>query len=264
MKKLVALLFFSLLFTPTIFSQNTQEPPKTVIETTSDKTESKSDLLKKAKEIMMAARKAKSEKDITEIKDIKTVSLVTLSLPQDKFEVSNETTIKFPSKVLTVINGPFGEIKNSYDGNSAWAMTPGGVQEFFGENATEFENALAGDPISVLRNFDQENYKVEFLEESSFQEQPVNIVMLRTNTGHEIKLYIDLKNNMIIGKSFQSKAAGTTFSNEEIYSNFQKFDTVQIPMKRILKRNNELFAEVEVKEVKINSKVDDKVFLKPE
>ncbi|MBI4850432.1 MAG: hypothetical protein HY819_01265 [Acidobacteria bacterium] len=265
MKKFFALLFLSLSLNSVIFAQ---EPTKTDIEKPSDKTENrvenKVDPIKQAKDLMLLARKAKSEKSLAEIKDIKITSEVTLIFPQDKFQLINETTVKFPDKTLTVISGPFGEIKNSYNGTIAWATTPGGTQEIVGDNALEFENALAGDPISILRNFDQENYKVEFLGEGSFEGQTTNNIKFTTNKGHEINLYLDSKTNMIVGRAFQSKAAGVTYMNEEIYSNFQKFDAVEIPMKRIFKRNSQLFAEVEVKEVKINSGVDDKIFVKPQ
>jgi outer membrane lipoprotein-sorting protein len=266
MKKFGIFLFFSLSLSSLTFAQEPQES-KTPQEPTKTLEQPAENITKvdptKAKELMLAARKAKSEKDLSEIKDIKIASIVKLILPQDTFEVSNETTIKFPNKSLTVVNGPFGEIKNAYDGNGAWAMTPGGVQELLGDNAVEFENAVAGDPLSILKNFDKEDYKIEFLGEGTFEGQVVNIVMFTTNNGHQIKLYLDSKTNMLVGKSFQSKAAGIIYNNEEIYSDFQKFDSVQIPVKRTLKRNDKLFAEIEVKEVKINLGAEDKIFLKP-
>ncbi|KAF0248890.1 MAG: hypothetical protein FD167_1710 [bacterium] len=264
MKKFITIVCLSLVLAlaPQVFAQEKDLTKNTEKAVNSDT--DKIDPAKQAKELMLMARKAKSEKPLSEVKDIKITSVVELVFSGNDFEVSNETSIKFPNKSLTIINGPFGEIKNSYDGNIAWAVTPGGIQEMVGDNAVEFENALAGDPLSILKNFDQENHKVTFLEEICFEGQMVNVILFTTNTGHEIKIYLDQKTNMIASKSFQSKAAGLTVVNEEVYSDFQKFEGVQIPMKRVIKRNGQPFANVGVKEVKINSGIDDKIFVKPQ
>lgn len=274
MKKLITLICLSLALTPNIFAQEkdpaTIQDPVVANPEKSAKEVSKSEEIEKAKKVLSAkealleARKAKSEKPLSEIKDIKITTIVNVVLSGTNFEVSNETTIKFPNKTLTIINGPFGEIKNAYDGNIAWALTPGGTQVIVGDNALEFANALAGDPFSILNNFDKEDYKITLLENNLFEGQNVTTILCTTSTGHEITVYLDPKTNMIVGKSAQSKSAGVVSVNEEIYSNFQKVEGVEIPMKRLLKRNGLPFAEVEVKEVKINSGVDDKIFVKPE
>lgn len=260
MKKSLLLIFsFSLVLTLNFLAFSQQEQsfqPQ-------DKNIEKADLVAKAKNLLLSARKAKSEKPLSEIKDIKTISSVQLLLGGNGFEATNETTIKFPNKTLSVISGPFGVIKNAYNGEIAWTQTPGGIQELVGDKTLEFQNVLAGDPISILNNFDQQNYQVTFLDENTWQEQSVNTVLLTTNTGHEIKVYLEPKTNMIIGKSSQAKVGGNTFTNEELFLDFKSFNGVQIPMKRLLKRNGQDFAATTVKEVIINAGVEDKIFTKP-
>lgn len=266
MKKFVlTCLFIGLSLSSTSFAQEKAPQEKATQEkATAKDAETVKEALTKAKNLLLAARKAKSDKPLDQIKDITVTSQAQITVSGEKLDISNKTTLKFPNKFLAVITGPFGEIKNGYNGEFAWTQTPGGVQELVGDNTIEFQNAIAGDPISILSNFDKTDYKAEFLGETSWESQTVNSILLTTNIGHEIKLYLDPKTNQIIGKSYQSKAGENTFTNEEKFSDFQTFNGVQIPMKRILKRNGQLFAETIVKEVTINSNVDDKLFAKPE
>jgi hypothetical protein len=238
-----------------------EKPP---VADTAKSEEKVAEALAKAKTLLLAARKAKSDIALDQVKDITITSDAQITIQGQTLDVTNKTTIKFPNKVLTVVLGPFGEIKNCYNGEFAWVKTPGGVQELVGDNTIEFQNAIAGDPISILRDFDKPDCRAEFIGETSWEGQTVNSILFTTSIGHEIKLYIDPKTNHIIGKSYESKVGENTFTNEDVFSNFQTFKGVQVPMKRVLKRNGELFAESIVKEVVINSGVEDKIFAKPQ
>lgn len=221
------------------------------------------DAAAKAKMIMLAARKAMGGEALTKIKDVTVNSTATLTSELAGLEVTNETIIKYPNKSTTKVNGVFGEVRNGYDGTSAWAKTPGDTKELVGDNANEFRNILAGDTLLLLNQFDSSGYQIEWLAETKFNDREANIVQIKTPVGHEVKLYVDKESSFTIGRVYKVTVAGMSIENEEYYTDFHVIEGVQIPFTRSIKRNGQSFANVAVETVKFNTGVEDSIFTKP-
>lgn len=216
----------------------------------------------KGKALMQAALKAAGGDALKQVKDLRAKSDAKLITPQGEFAVINETTIKYPNKVLTKLTLPFGDVFQGYDGQAAWIKSPQGTQDLTGDNLVEFQNALANDTVFLLTHFDSADYQVQFLEQTNIDGRAANVVLVTTPTKHEIRVFIDAENNMIVRKAYRSKAGGAPADNEENYSDFRDVSGLRLPFKRVQKRNGQLFAEATTTEMKVNSGVEDKFFTK--
>lgn len=253
----IVLAFLCLTFTKVTAQQNNIPVAKVSAESSTE-VDSKT----KGNNILLATRKAMGGEALQKIKDIVNTSEVTLALQAD-IVVKNQTVIKYPDKFVTTISGPFGDSRQAYDGKIAWRKNLGAVDEYSGAILNEFRNAMTNDSLYLLTHFDASGFQTNFVGESTLDSHPVNIVAITTPTGYEVKLGIDAESNMILFKQFTSNVGNNSIDNEEILSDYHDIEGVKVPYKRLLKRNGQDFAETKVKDIKVNTNVEDALFAKP-
>ncbi|HEY2934602.1 MAG TPA: pitrilysin family protein [Acidobacteriota bacterium] len=216
----------------------------------------------KGKALLQAARKATGGEALDAVKDIVLKADAKLITPQGEFAIKNETTIKYPNKILNKLALPFGEVLQVYDGQVAWAKTPQGTRELSSDDAVEFQNAIAADIVFLLTHLDAPGYQAQFLEQADVDGRRANVVLVKTPNEHAIKVYLDADTGMVLRESRLSKAGGAPADAEENYSDYREVSGVRLPFKRTAKRNGQPFAEVTITEIKVNTGVTDQVFVK--
>jgi zinc protease len=216
----------------------------------------------KGRSLLLATQKAMGGDALKQVKDMVSKAEAKISTPQGEFAVGNETTIKYPNKIVNRLRVPFGEIVQAYDGKAGWVKSPQGTLDLSADDVKELENAITGDLVSLLGNFEAGSYQAQFLEEATIDGRRANVVLVTTPGQQAIKLYLDAETNMVTRKSFRSKEGGAPSENEETYSDYREVSGLRLPFKRSIKRNGKPFAEASITELKINSGVDDGVFAK--
>jgi hypothetical protein len=236
---------------------NLEKPPAPPASSVPDKTDGKA--------LLTAARQAiGGEAALRAVQDITLKLAAKLLQGGADLVVKNETIIKYPNKSLTRISASFGNSAQGYDGEIAWQQTPRGINEFAGDNLAEFRNALHNDTIFLLKHFDAPGYQVEQLEDEKIEGRRVAVVLVKLPTTHEVRLYLDGETHLVVRKAFISKVSGTKIENEESYSDFRTVAGLRLPFKRLLRRNGQPFVEALCEEIKINTGVLDKLFVKPQ
>jgi hypothetical protein len=244
-------------------SEQSVSPATTEQNPTKSGTAEASDPAARGRAMLLAARRAIGEEALKKLQDIVFKSESTLAMFEDNGAIINEITIKLPNKMLSRTSSGFGDILQSYNGQTAWHKTARGLEEFSGNTLNEFRKAMANETIFLITQFEQPGFQIEFQKEVTISERRANLLLIKLPFEHEVSLYVDAENGAILRKTYRSAGAGMKFDHEENYSDFREVGGLRLPFKRSRLRNGQPFLETVITEVKINTGATDQSFDKP-
>lgn len=153
---------------------------------------------------------------------------------------------------------------STVDGKQGWTRTtsekePDKPWEPMKE--TDVKSQLSGilrDPIYISRNLDK--YNITSNGEKDFDGNKA--IELHITGLYDFKLYIDPSTYLPAGCMFVDVSAIDTepVKNVEVYSDYKTVEGISVPFKQNLKVKGKTWAEVTIKEVKVNIKVEKDFF----
>ncbi|MDQ2900427.1 MAG: insulinase family protein [Acidobacteriota bacterium] len=141
---------------------------------------------------------------------------------------------------------PFGKMSAYSDGQTGWIVTPQGAGPL---------------PPAQLKQIQEELFRVYFplLLSDRSPDRTVNlvgegVVEISGKGGMAVRLYVDSKTNLPMKETYQSaQQQGPPTAIEETFSNFEAVQGIQTPRKLTIVQNGHKFADIAVRELKINS-----------
>jgi LysM repeat protein len=149
-----------------------------------------------------------------------------------------------------------------YDGQSAWMVTPQGVQPLPGSQVEEFRKSLSRDTISLLTYLSDDNISVQYVGEEDVNGKPADVILIRSPATDSLQLFIDTETKYIVKKSYQSVSEEGPLATEEFVDDYRDVSGVKIGFHVVVHQNGEKFLEGTSSEVIINVEVDESLFEK--
>lgn len=154
-----------------------------------------------------------------------------------------------------------------FDGTKGWATLMGMTMEMGEDEVAETAEQTYATRLADLSRIQDPALKFEPLGESKVGDKTV-IGFKVTSPGHkEVKLYFDKASGLVakVQRTAKDTMNNVDVDQEQLYEDYKEWpDGVKRAMKQTTKRMGKDFIATEVTDSKVEPKVDDKVFGKPD
>ena len=174
-----------------------------------------------------------------------------------------EQTIVFPDKVKMVQKTPFGEMSSAVDGDTGWAVGPGGATDMDASQVATMKEEITGSLLTIL--MDPSVHACQALEPEELDGVLCDRVYIPGEGGEFSLYYVDQASDLIVmeqGKG-QDPMSGSPVQEKIKYGDYKAFDGFQRPGTIEILHDDEHFASGELKSFDANPKLDDGFFAKP-
>jgi len=195
------------------------------------------------------------------IKNVLIKSEISMTIPAGgEMGITSTVTFLPPDKIHQVMSLPFGEISQVMVKDSAWVVSPQGVQDMPESQKKEMKANLFRDLINLFRASDSEAITAQWLGEEEVEGKRAEVILISDTEGNSVKLFLDAETHLPLKQSYQGTTMTGPATIEEIYSQYRQVSEVKIPFHTLINAAGKKYAEVKVMELKINTEVNPKLF----
>ena len=213
--------------------------------------------------LMGKAAAAIGGKKLASLKGYASVMSLDLEIQGMPISVGVEQTIVYPDKLKAVQKTSFGEMTQVLDGETAWMLTPGGVQDVPADGLDDMKKEITGSTMTILRDYGQQTCQA--LDQEELEGVLCDRVYLDQGDGDFKLFYLDAASGLILmeqGKG-QDPMTGSPVQEKIMYTDYTDFGGIQRPSTFTILHDGEHFAAGELKKFVPNPKVADGFFAKP-
>jgi zinc protease len=197
-------------------------------------------LLARAQQAVGGADKLASVKDIT------VNSEVLVQAPQGGIRVSQTSQWLAPSAIRQDQQLPFGRIISYSDGTTGWLATPQGLQPMPEPVLRQVRGALLRILPSLLLSDRIPGRRVNLTGEGELE--------VTDSSGESVKLRLDAASGLPASVTYRSiQMAGPPSTAEEAFEDWREVDGLKLPYKTVIRRDGAPYAEVVVREIRLNA-----------
>jgi hypothetical protein len=154
------------------------------------------------------------------------------------------------------------KISQVFDGQSAWMITPQGVQALPASQVEEFREDAFRETIYLLTHFSSSDMSVQYLGSEAVDGKLAEVILVTPAAMDALKLFIDSETKYIVKKSYQGLSQEGPAATEEFVDDYRDVSGVKVGFHTVVHQNGEKFAEGMLSEVTINAEVDESLFEK--
>jgi hypothetical protein len=199
----------------------------------------------------------------------------TFALPDSAFEFTIEHTIDGIDRERSTFEGDFGGNKSTtvtvIDGDKGWIKVGAmEVRELEGEELADQKWALFSQSMHLalvpLKRKDLK-FKTESVPDERVGDKPAAGVKVTGPDNKDFTIYFDKETGLpvkVVADLPDPGSPGQEFTQETYYRDYKDFGGVKWNKKSEIKRDGETFIEMELVDVKVLDKIDEKTFAKPE
>ncbi|MDE0398277.1 MAG: pitrilysin family protein [Candidatus Poribacteria bacterium] len=219
----------------------------------------------KAKEILAAAVEAHGGLEkLKSVKNIVVEGRVTANSPMGQMQVEAKSYYVYPDKLRQDLKLPQMEITQIYDGSTAFAVTPMGIQPFPPEAATAFKNTISREPIWLLTHLLENDIRVQYAGSEEVQDKPAYILLVSEPSGDALRLFISEETHYIVKLAYREVVQGVVTNQEAFLGDYRDVDGIKIAHHVLQNANGELSSDVSVTGITLNAELDASLFQEPE
>ena len=219
-----------------------------------------SQTLTAGKDLLARVRQAYGGDKLASVKDYVGKADMSMVTPQGEFAMKTEHTVTTSGKSLQKMTTPMGEIVQGFDGKVVWMKNPQGVQEMPQAAAAAREQAFR-ETLSLLSSQD---VKAQALGKTQFNGKEAEGLLVTDGSGKmQVKLLVDPKTGMLLGKTYSGMTMGGPGETEEVYLDYTDVNGIKFPAHFLVTVNGKKVAEVKVSAYQVNTGAADSVFAKP-
>ena len=173
---------------------------------------------------------------------------------------------KRPGKVLITLEIQGAEIKQGYDGETVWMINPmmGGSTAVEVTGAEAVDIMEAADIDRQLWNYKKKGHQLEFVGTEAVNGAETYDLKLTKKNGIVDHYYLDKNSFLILRATTSTLMNGAEVDVESNFSNYKEFDGYRMALTMEQKLGGQTYMLLEMDEVKLNAKVDDSIFSKPD
>ena len=196
------------------------------------------------------------------VKNIITKGKMVVNTAGGMMELDGEVTIVLPNKARADLKMPAMEVEMSriYDGQSAWMMTPQGVQHLPAAYVEEAKKEIFRDSVQLLIYISDPEVSAQFLGTEDVKGKMADVILISDTPADTLKLFIDQETKYIIKKEYQALTDQGPAEREEFLDDYRDVSGVMIAFHTVMVDNGEQSAEITFSEATINAEVDESLF----
>ncbi len=219
----------------------------------------------KAKEIVAAAVEAHG--GIEKLQSVKNLVLAgrsTANSPEGPIDIEGTTYYVYPDKFRQDIKIPIREVSYVFDGSSAFAVTPAGLQPLPPDAINTIKDTIFRQIIWLLTNLTQNDISIQYAGTEDVLGKPANVLLVKQPSGEMLKLFISEETSYIVKMGYRETEQGVIRNLETFFDDYRDVDGIKIAYHILQNVEGKLFAESRVNRVKLNEEIDESLFQAPE
>jgi hypothetical protein len=214
-------------------------------------------LLAKVIEALGGAAKLQS------VHSLRLTSVVDAKTEQGEFTIDMEQLAAFPDRSWQKLGTPMGELTVVTTPTSGFVVTPQGTQDLPDDQKQDAMRELKTSEIQVAQHASDPKYT--FTLTGTERVGGVDAQILEVNAdGAQVRWYVDPNSGRVLRTSAHVVDMGGAAQRLLDFSDWKEFGGIPFPTKAKITRNGQDGGSLEVKDIEINPRVDDKLFAKPQ
>ncbi|RKU10248.1 insulinase family protein [Candidatus Poribacteria bacterium] len=217
----------------------------------------------KAKAILADVIEAHGGLDkLKSVKNIITKGKMVMNTPGGMMELDGEVTIVLPAKTRADLSMPAMGMRISriFDGQSAWMVMQGRVQDLPTAYVEEGKKEIFRDSIPLLAYISNEEVSAQYLGSEEVKGKMADVILISDTPADTLKLFVDQETKHIIKKEFQALTEQGPAEREEFLDDYREVSGVMIAFHTVSFDNGEQSAEITFSEAIINAEVAESLF----
>jgi outer membrane lipoprotein-sorting protein len=173
---------------------------------------------------------------------------------------------KRPNKLLVTFEFQGSQIKQAYDGETAWIINP-----FMGsDNAVEITGPEgdglreSADMDGLLWNYKEKGHQLELEGSGEEDGKSVFILKLTKKTGNTDYYYIDQESYLVYKQKSKSFLNGVEVEVETFLSDYRDVEGCMMPFQTTQRADGQEIMNLKLNKVELNVPLDDALFAKPD
>jgi len=219
--------------------------------------------VEKAKSILADVVKAYGGlENLKSVKNIVAKGQLSANTPGGMMQMEMRQYLIFPdkSRMDMILQAMGMEISQVFDGQSAWVITPQGVQPIPESMIGEFKKSIFRDTIRLLTNLSSDDISIQYLGTEEVKGKMTDVILVSNASGDSLKVFIDQKTKYIVKKSYRALTEEGPADTEEFIDDYRDVSGVKTAFHVVIHRNGEQYAEITLSELTINAEVDETLF----
>ena len=186
-------------------------------------------------------------------------------------EFTGETAIQLPDATRLQVDFDFSGMKFTFvqvfKGDKGWIELMGNTDDMSKEQVEEARHGMYTHRVSELVSLlKDKSFGLSLIGDVKVENKPAVGVKVSSKGQRDVNLYFDKDKGMLVKSEWKAKdpmQGDQEFTAASYYSGYKEVQGVMQPMKVKMMRDDKLYIETEVTEIKLVEKVDDSVFAKP-
>jgi outer membrane lipoprotein-sorting protein len=198
------------------------------------------------------------------VKNIVAKGQLSVNTPGGMMQMEMKQYYVFPDKVRMdmTLQAMGMEISQVFDGQSAWIITPQGVQPFPESLVEEFKKNAFRDTIRLLTNLSNDDISVQYLGTEDVKGKMADVILVSNTSGDSLKIFIDGETKYIVKKTYRAMSEEGPVDTEEFTDDYRDVSGVKNSFHIVINRNGAQYAEITLSELAINTEIDESLFEK--
>jgi outer membrane lipoprotein-sorting protein len=200
------------------------------------------------------------EEKLSKIKGMSWKSKGTFTFGENESHFTGKSTVSGADRLRTDFEGDFGGGVIVVNGDKGWRKIGDNKVAIEGDGLVSEKRNLI--PATILPLKDKK-YKLSIAAEETIDGKAAVGVKVAGPDKKDFTLYFDKQSGLPVRMVAMVEFMGMEFTQETNYSDYKEADGIKKAMKTTVKNNGQKFLSIELSDVKVLDKVDDKDFSEP-
>jgi zinc protease len=217
----------------------------------------------RGRQILQAAAQAAGGEAIKRIESVAFAASGEFNTPQGSAKFTSKLQIRYPSSLWMEIALPMVTFQQGYDGKAGWIASPQGAMDLPAAQSAEAQRGIdLFGCWGMFRRVLAGELEASFVGEKQFEGRSALAVEWKSGAG-PVTLFVDPATNLLVGAGYRATTLDGIYDVVQVWSDFREVEGAKVPFHWVQYRDGAKFADQMLSDVKINVKLDDKVFVKP-
>ena len=185
-----------------------------------------------------------------------------LKTPQGEFQGDTDVIIEYPTRMVSRVKLPMGEISTVATTEKAFMTMGGMVRDFPANTRDSILKEIARDTLFICRNLESPHFIFTLTGKEKIGEMETMIVDVNAG-GTMTRWFVDPQTSRIIRSSYQGLGASGPVNRVVDYTDWKNFQGIILPARYTALEDGKEAGWTEIREVEFNPIIDPKIFEKP-
>ena len=171
------------------------------------------------------------------------------------------TRQKGEDRIRIDTNTPFGSMVQILTAGKGWMQSPRGSEEMSASDLEESWKNERRDLLNIFKALDE--LRCQSLGEQEFEGRACDVIHVLDADELKVRFFLDAETHMVRAMEFKDSGQAGPVLNLSVFGDYEEAGGVEFARAIRIHHDGKLFAELQVKDVKINPELSDDLYRAP-